>query len=232
MDPQPAKYDIKEFNDSDKDFEKIWQMWHIIFPGWSISRERMETVIGHRHPGKLYMHEEGFCLFHPGSNQDGKIVAIGVLPESRGKGLGGALLEKAVTELRTDFRAKGTSELKRLELGSLIPRFWPQAPIDISPEAENFFLHRGKASLSSWDAHGSNTTKKKKNSRSAGFQKSTEPTTRDLYKDIRSAIAPAEILEKVSKTNIKFCPWSEPMRDECVAKQRALFVCDTRGHLD
>ncbi len=57
-----------------------------------------------------------------------------------------------------------------------------------------------------------------------GFHKSTEPTIRDLYRDIRGAIAPPEILERVSKMNLKFSPWSPELYEECVTKQRANFV--------
>lgn len=57
-----------------------------------------------------------------------------------------------------------------------------------------------------------------------GFRKSTGPTSRDLYKDIRGAVAPPEILERVSKTHLKFSPWSPELYEECVTKQRANFV--------
>lgn len=73
---------------------------------------------------------------------DGKIVAIGILPEYRGKGLGTALLEKAKAGLEDAARENG-GELKSLKLGSMTPRFWAQMPVEFSQEVKDFFIHRG-----------------------------------------------------------------------------------------
>ena len=75
--------------------------------------------------------------------QHGKIAAVGVLPEYRGKGLGTAFIKKAQAELRNIARINGEGELKSLEIGSQTPRFWPQMPIDFPQEVKDFFLHRG-----------------------------------------------------------------------------------------
>ncbi|KAH8816653.1 putative beta-N-acetylglucosaminidase [Xylogone sp. PMI_703] len=191
-----VKYDIREFTSSDEDLEEIWQMWQSIFPNWLIERQRLEKIL-RQLPGQNYIHEKGFCLSYLIDGVHGKIAVVGVLPEYRCKGLGTALVKKAQAGLRNAARAGGKGELKTLEIGSQTPRIWPQVPKEFS-QARDFFLHRG-------------------------FRKSTGPVMRDLYRDIRGAIAPPEILERVSKTNLKFTPWSPELYEECIAKQRANF---------
>ena len=133
---------IRDLISSDEDFEKIWQMWQTIFPKWPIGRKRMEKLL-HQLPGQHYIHGKGFCLSFLMDGQHGKIAAVGVLPEYRGKGLGTAFIKKAQAELRNIARANGGGELKSLEIGSQTPRFWPQMPIDFPQEVKDFFLHRG-----------------------------------------------------------------------------------------
>lgn len=216
--PWPVKHDLRHFTNSDEDFEEIWQLWQTIFPKWPVERQRMEKLL-HQLPGHHHIHEKGFCLSFLENGAHGKIAAVGVLPEYRGKGLGTAFMEKAQAGLRDVARASGEGELKSLEIGSQFPRFWLQMPTDFPPEVKDFFLHRGASPypVSSSD---------KQCSRYAGFHKSTEPAARDLYRDIRGPIAPPEVLERVSKMNLKFSPWSPELYEECVTKQRALFVCE------
>ena len=132
----------------------------------------------------------------------------------RGKGLGTAFLKHAQAELRSIACANEEGEMKSSELGSLTPRFWPQVPIDSSHEVKDFFLHRGM-----WQS----LTKPSwwKRWFFLGFHKSPGTGARDLYKDIRSSITSPELLERVSKTNLKFSPWSPDLYEECMAKQRA-----------
>jgi beta-N-acetylhexosaminidase len=111
-------------------------------PKWPIGRQRMEKIL-HQLPGQHYIHEKGFCLSFLTDVPHGKIAAVGVLPEYRGKGLGTAFIKKAQAELRNIARSNVEGELKSLEIGSQTPRFWPQVPIDFSQEAKDFFLHRG-----------------------------------------------------------------------------------------
>src|SRR6187402_2695745 len=94
----PVEHTIRSFTNSDEDFEKIWQMWQTIFPKWPIDRQSMEKIL-HRLPGHHYIHEKGFCLSYLTDGPHGKIAAVGVLPEYRGKGLGTAFMEKAQAEL-------------------------------------------------------------------------------------------------------------------------------------
>lgn len=134
--------DIRDLTSSDEDFDKLWQMWQTIFPKWPVERRRMEKIL-HQLPGQHYIHEKGFCLSYLTDGPHGKIAAVGVLAEYRGKGLGTALLEKAQAELRNVVRANGEGELKSLEIGSTTPRFWPQMPMAFPQEVKDFFLHRG-----------------------------------------------------------------------------------------
>jgi beta-N-acetylhexosaminidase len=78
---------IRDLTNSDEDFEKIWQMWQTIFPKWPIERQRMEKIL-RQLPGQHYIYEKGFCLSFLTDGSHGKIAAVGVLPEYRGKGLG------------------------------------------------------------------------------------------------------------------------------------------------
>ena len=134
--------EIRDLTSSDEDFERIWQMWQTIFPKWPIERQRMEKIL-HQLPGQHYIHEKGFCLSFLMDGPHGKIAAVGVLPEYRGKGLGTTFIKKAQAELRSIARANGEGELKSLEIGSQTPRFWPQVPVDFPQEVKDFFLHRG-----------------------------------------------------------------------------------------
>ncbi|KAH8697305.1 acyl-CoA N-acyltransferase [Talaromyces proteolyticus] len=195
------EHDIRHITNSmsDEDFEKIWQMWQTIFPKWPIERQRMEILLRQVPvPGQHYIHEKGFCLSFLADGAQGKIAAVGVLREYRGKGLGTAFIKKAQDGLRIAARANGEGELKSLEIGSQTPRFWPQVPMDFPSEVKDFFLRRG-------------------------FHKSTKPIIRDFYKDIRGDVAPPKVLERVSKMNFRFSPWSPELYEECITKQRATF---------
>ena len=143
MEPSPVQYGIRELSQSEEDLGKIWLLWQTIFPKWPVEQERMQRLLyGLPVSAHYYVHEHGFCLSSLVDGADGKIMAVGVLPEHRGKGLGTALLETAQAGLR---RAAGENggQLRSLELGSRTPRFWPQVPIDLPTEAKDFFLHRG-----------------------------------------------------------------------------------------
>ncbi|TVY81368.1 Mycothiol acetyltransferase [Lachnellula suecica] len=192
--PVEGIYVIRDYTKSDEDFEELWQMWQNIFPTWPIERPRLEKILHHKSlPGQHFIHERGFCLSFLMDGKNGKIAAVGVLPEYRKKGLGSALLKSAEGGLRSLARTKGEMELKSLEIGCQTPRFWPQVPIDLPQDIKDFFVHR-------------------------------EPTIRDLYKDIRSEIAPPAIIERVSKMNFNFSPWSPELYEECMTKQRANFI--------
>lgn len=81
-----VKHNIRDFKSSDDDIEHLWQMWQSIFPKWPIEPQRMAKLL-HQPHGRHYIHEKGFCLTFL-SDGHGKIAAVGVLPDHRGKGLG------------------------------------------------------------------------------------------------------------------------------------------------
>lgn len=217
MEP-PVKHDIRALTDSDSDAGKICQLWQTIFPKWPIDPQRLGRLL-YGLPGHHYIHEKGFCLSFLEDGKHGKIAAVGVLTEYRGKGLGTALVETARAGLRRAADENG-EELSSLEIGSMAPRFWPQMPVDFPPEVGRFFLNRGI-----YVTFPTHRSQRRCTYGMAGFQKSENPPgSRDLFRDIRASIAPPEILEKVSKTNIKFVPWSAELYEECMAKQRANFV--------
>lgn len=138
----PAKHDIRNLTDSEDDFGKICQLWQTIFPKWPIDPQRLGRLL-YGLPGLHYIHEKGFCLSFLDDGKHGKIAAVGVLPEYRGKGLGIALMETAQAGLRRAACEDGGGGLSLLEIGSLAPRFWPQVPVDFPPEVGQFFLNRG-----------------------------------------------------------------------------------------
>jgi beta-N-acetylhexosaminidase len=140
----PSKHAIRPLTTSDDDFEQLWQLWHKIFPTWPIERQRFKTLLQHP-PGRicLYFHEKGFCLSYLNDGSQGKIAAVGVLPEFRGKGLGTAFIINAQIQLRKMAQELGEGGLKSLEIGSNFPRFWPQVAIDLPEEVKDFFVHRG-----------------------------------------------------------------------------------------
>jgi beta-N-acetylhexosaminidase len=138
----PMKHAIRNLISSDEDFEKIWQLWQEIFPKWPIERQRMRKLLDQL-PGKHYIHDKGLCLSLLIDGPHGKIAAVGVLPEYRGKGLGTAFLTKAQADLRSMARANGEGELKSIIIGSTTTHFRPQVPIDSPQEVKDFFLHRG-----------------------------------------------------------------------------------------
>ncbi|KLP21243.1 uncharacterized protein LW94_133 [Fusarium fujikuroi] len=191
------QYDLRELTSSEEDIQQAWQLWHIIFPDWPIEQERFAGLLfGLK--GQHWTHEHGFCLsYYSKSGNSGNIAAIGVLPEYRHKGLGNALLEKGKAGLKDAAKVAG-QELNSLAMGSIFPRFWYRVPTSIVPEAKEFLSHRGTYE--------------------------TTDTVRDLYKDIQAEIAPPEAMERVSKTNIKFTPWSPELYEECMAKQNELFT--------
>lgn len=136
--PVTVAHAIRNFTTSEEDFNSIWHMWQTIFPAWPIERPRLEKIL-HQLPGHHYIHGKGFCLSYLKDGTHGKIAAIGVFPDSRGQGIGTALMERA----RDGLESESGGELKALEIGSQAPRFWPQMPVDFPQEVKDFFLQRG-----------------------------------------------------------------------------------------
>jgi beta-N-acetylhexosaminidase len=138
----PVKHDIRRFHGSDEEVKKISNMWQEIFPEWPVSPTRLAKILRNK-TGQHFFHEGGFCLSFIADRVNGKIACIGVLKAHRGKGVGTALLKKAQEELKHTVQAAGNGYLKTLQVGSAFPRFWPEVPNTFSPEAKDFFIHRG-----------------------------------------------------------------------------------------
>ena len=209
-----------------EDFEKLWRMWHIVFSSWPITRERLLAIFTLLPGAHHLMSEHGFVLAYLEGGKHGKIAAVGVMPAYQGKGLGTKLLDRARDELEkaaweTEGEGKGKEKagLKSLEIGSGTPRFWNMVPTSFPEELKAWFTRRGE-SLSPWD-NGVVLM-------DTGFKKG-DKVTRDLYRDIRGEIeiASPEVMEKVSQSHIEFRPWSPELEEECLTKQRALFVSVT-----
>ena len=137
-----TKHDIQQFRGSDDEITKLSSLWKDIFPEWPVEHERFAKMLRHK-TGQHFIHENGFCLSFVADKVNGKIACIGVLEGHRGKGIGTALITKATEELRNTVQAAGEGSLKTLQMGSAFPRLWPEVPNTFSPEAKEFFVHRG-----------------------------------------------------------------------------------------
>ncbi|KAL3424922.1 beta-N-acetylglucosaminidase [Phlyctema vagabunda] len=190
-------HEIQQFVGSDAGVDFVWKLYNEIFPKWPMDLQKMKRFLVHP-TGHHFIHEKGFCLAFLTGAEHGRITCIGVAEESRGKGIGTALIKRAQEHIRGVTFMAGREKLLSFEIGSIFPRFWPGVPIYFPQESKNFLVHRG-------------------------FQKQTAPTARDMYKDIRNEIAPAAVLERVSKLDLTFAPWSPEGYEECMKKQRANF---------
>ena len=132
-----VKHQIRPFDGSEADIDRIWTLWKTIFPDWSIGRKRLARIFQQKPKGH-FLHDDGFCLSFA-SEGLAKISIIGVLPEHRRKGIGTALINKAVYELKLS-----ATESLPLSIGSSFPRLWPGVPTSMADRAKDFFLHRGK----------------------------------------------------------------------------------------
>ena len=94
MDLQSIKHDVRLFTKTPEDIESIWRMWQAVFPDWPIALERLQKMLFVL-PGHQYLHDKGFCLSFLEGGAEGKIAAVGVVPEYRGNGLGTDLLARA-----------------------------------------------------------------------------------------------------------------------------------------
>ena len=142
MEHKPFKHDIKPFTKTTEEVESIWRMWQAAFPTWPLERQRLEKILTVL-PGHHFIHEKGFCLSYLADGTHGQIAAIGVLPEHRRNGLGSDLLARAIDGLRDAAHGGDGGELKSVEIGSSMPRFWPQMPKSMPQDVKDFFTHRG-----------------------------------------------------------------------------------------
>jgi beta-N-acetylhexosaminidase len=137
---------IQALTASPEDITKLHGLWSDVFPSWPVSQDffnlRLFAVPSYRH----YVHEHGFCLSFLSETGDGRLVAVGVLPDYRRQGLGTALVEKAKEGLKTLAKEMG-GELKSIQVGSQLPRFWPYMPKALLAEAETWLMKNGRLSF-------------------------------------------------------------------------------------
>ncbi|KAH7372106.1 hypothetical protein BKA64DRAFT_728857 [Cadophora sp. MPI-SDFR-AT-0126] len=242
---------IKPFDaDSESDFTFLYSLWTEVFPDWPIDQDLLGKIL--RHPflsalGRHFIAFEsplsldpasasasttiskvdsttnpnadwdslkavGFILAYLGDGgKKGYISALGVLPQYRGKGVGSKLLERGLVGLKSAGAAgeelhgdTESGEGMKIVIGSEMPRFWPGLPIG--------FVEGG----GDWDA--------RKWWGRRGFKKPTGgPIIKDLFKDIRTEVVPADVRERVEmivkEKGLRFAPWDESGYDECMEKQ-------------
>jgi GNAT superfamily N-acetyltransferase len=112
---------------STDDLDKIWRMWQDIFPTWPVERLYLQTILSDS-SARLYIFvTEGVA----------KIAIIGVLPTSRGQGVGTALIKHTREAMSSECR------LRSFGTGSVFPRLWPGVPLSLSQCDRDFFIHRG-----------------------------------------------------------------------------------------
>jgi len=138
----PIKHEIRPFTNSEEDIDKLWSLWHVVFPKWPIERPRLSKLLGAKN-GLHYLHDKGFCISYLMDGPQGKIAAVGVLPNFRRRGLGTSLINKARIELQDPAHTTDVRDSTSCEIGSDFPRFWPQVPTDFTQADKDFFLHRG-----------------------------------------------------------------------------------------
>jgi beta-N-acetylhexosaminidase len=138
----PIQHEIRPFTNSEEDIDKLWSLWHVVFPKWPTERPRLSKLLGSKN-GLHYLHDKGFCISYLMDGPQGKIVAIGVLPDFRRRGLGTLLINKARIGLQDPTHTTDVRDSTSCEIGSDFPGFWPQVPTDFAQADKNFFLHRG-----------------------------------------------------------------------------------------
>ncbi|RDW59792.1 hypothetical protein BP6252_12879 [Coleophoma cylindrospora] len=191
------QHEVRIFDGSEKDITFVYDLYNKLFPQWAINRDLLTKLLNHP-SGQHFVHEHGFCIAYLTNSGHGKITCVGVAEGHRNQGIGTELVTRAQEQLRGVAYMVGLGDLKSLGIGSVFPRFWPGVPIDFPQEVKEFFAHRG-------------------------FQKHTTPTARDMYRDIRQEVAPAAVLDRVSKLDLTFAPLSPDKYEECITKQRANF---------
>jgi beta-N-acetylhexosaminidase len=116
--------------------DKVWYMWEYIFPTWPIEGSRLQAILSEP-SARLYIHNKGFCLAFFVTERVAKIAVFGVLPTSRGQGIGTALIKHTRESMSSECRfiSFGT--------GSVFPRLWPGVPINLPQPDKDFLIHRG-----------------------------------------------------------------------------------------
>lgn len=141
---QPPKHEIRLFDGSDEEIVHVWQLWEEILPAWRVTRDRLADII--KSSGKLYMHDQGFCLAYSTKPGVGAISCVAVRESYQGRGIGTALITRARRDMREAALSAGLYGMHSLGIHSVFPRFWPGVPTTFPSQTKDFFLHRGMQS--------------------------------------------------------------------------------------
>ncbi|DAA73912.1 TPA_exp: Beta-glucosidase [Trichophyton benhamiae CBS 112371] len=196
---KPCQVPIEPFN-ADRDLAKVVELWHGLLPRYAVPSATLSHVLsrpnGNHFVSRVGDKVVGFVATYTNEDRPTAFIPV-VLVDSghQGKGVGTALIEHARIYLRNGYSTSSVT------IGSSFPRFWPGVPMDISNQAQEFFIHRG-------------------------FCPERRPTARDYTVDLLSYEAPKGVLERAEKAGVTYAPWRKEQYEECMEKQRKLFGKD------
>ncbi|KAF3481830.1 beta-N-acetylhexosaminidase [Arthroderma uncinatum] len=197
---QRPKIPIQPFN-PDSHLSSVIDLWHNLLPRYAIPSKTLSHVLTRPNGNHFISCFEdrvvGFVATY--ANEDRPTTFISVLlvdTAHHGKGVGTALLEHSRQYLRENYPASSVT------IGSSFPRFWPGVPMDISKQAQAFFIHRG-------------------------YCPAPGPSSRDYTADLSVYEAQNGVLERAEKLGITFAPWKKDQYEECMRRQHELFGKDS-----
>lgn len=181
--------------------DDILKIWNAALPDYHLPAENLRKVIDQPH-GHHFIAQDiqtdtiiGFCLSYTSQNQgqtSAEIAVIAVDPAKQHQGIGTELLSATREYLYESHGCKNAS------LRSYFPRFWPGLPADLSPETEQFFVHRGFRLRRGGDA--------------------------DLYQDIREFVSPKQYLDKAAAAGVTYKAIETPDEfEDCLVGQKRNF---------
>ena len=77
-----TQHEIRPFTNSEADIDKLWSLWHVVFPKWPIERPRLSKLLGAKN-GLHYFHDKGFCISYLMDGPQAKIAAVGKVKKFR-----------------------------------------------------------------------------------------------------------------------------------------------------
>jgi beta-N-acetylhexosaminidase len=201
---QPGRsYGILALDESQKDsiIDGIFTVWNAALPAYPLPAKNLRKVIDQPH-GHHFIAQDtetqtiiGFCLSYTSENQGqtcAEIAVIAVHPSKQHQGIGTELLSATREYLYEHHGCKNAS------LRSYFPRFWPGLPADLSPDTEQFFVHRGFRLRRGGDA--------------------------DLYQDIREFESPQQYLNRSAAVGVTYKAVETPEEFEnCLIGQKRNF---------
>ncbi|KAM5443151.1 putative beta-N-acetylhexosaminidase [Microsporum ferrugineum] len=197
---KPPSIPIEPLN-ADRDLSRVIELWHKLLPRYAVPPKTLSHVLtrpnGNHFVSRFNDKVVGFVATYANEDRPTTFIPVIVVDSVyQGKGIGTALLEHARQYLRRNYPAVSVT------IGSSFPRFWPGVPMDISKEAQDFFIHRG-------------------------FCPTSGPSARDYTADLHVFEAQKGVLERAETAGFTFAPWKKEQYEECMQKQRKLFGKDS-----